>query len=97
MSYQSTEIKYIEPHAKRIYNDCLFQQKGIISDYYQFEKLKYLEFVDVQYLYLNHFIYNAYEYTKSSFITNRVKFYINCNKPIKPIGKISIEKGLELF
>ena len=97
MSYQSSEIKYIEPHAKKIYNDSLFQQNGIITNYYQFEKLKYLEFVDIQYLYFNGFIYNAYKQTQSSFITNHLEFYNNYNKPIKPIGKISIEKGIELF
>jgi hypothetical protein len=39
MNYQSSEIKYIEPHAKKIYNDSLFQQNGIITNYYQFEDI----------------------------------------------------------
>ncbi len=39
MNYQSSEIKYIEPHAKKICNDSLFQQNDIITNYYQFEDI----------------------------------------------------------
>lgn len=97
MSYKSSEMNYIEPQSIRIYNANLFEESGIITDYYQYNKLKFLDFEDIQYLYLNGFIYYVKQNTETYFLTNRYEIYKKSIKPINPIGIISIEKGIELF